>query len=140
MVQNFDMKVSRERSLLLVTVRRRGGDAAWSDCDSKGPSTRASKARLAAIRIHEQSSLQRPHEGIKFAEQRTQLAVDLKLFANHHWCRNHTAMNVDLFCQARGTANKFYAVVKARYSAYIRLNLDDCASANAWWRTLKVHV
>ena len=27
-----------------------------------------------AIRVHEQSSLQRPHEGIKFAEQQAQLA------------------------------------------------------------------
>ena len=29
---------------------------------------------------------------------------------------------------------------KARYSADCRRNLDDCASANAWWRSLKGHV
>ena len=29
---------------------------------------------------------------------------------------------------------------KARYSADCRRYLDDCASANAWWRTLKGHV
>ena len=33
-----------------------------------------------------------------------------------------------------------YAAAKARYSADCRRNLDDCASANAWWRTLKGHV
>ena len=49
-------------------------------------------------------------------------------------------MNWDLFCQARGTANRLYAAAKARYSADCRRNLDDCASANTWWRTLKGHV
>ena len=49
-------------------------------------------------------------------------------------------MNWDLFCQARRTANRLYAAAKARYSADCRRNLDDCASANAWWRTLKGHV
>ena len=29
---------------------------------------------------------------------------------------------------------------KAHYSADCRRNLDDCASANAWWHTLKGHV
>ena len=48
-------------------------------------------------------------------------------------------MNWDLFCQARGTANRLYEAAKARYSADCRRNLDDCASANAWWRTLKGH-
>ena len=35
---------------------------------------------------------------------------------------------------------RLYAAAKARYSADCRRNLDDCASANAWWRTLKGHV
>ena len=60
--------------------------------------------------------------------------------AYHRWCRNCSAVNWDLFCQARGTANRLYAVAKGRYSADCRLNLDDCASANAWWRTLNGHV
>ena len=46
----------------------------------------------------------------------------------------------DLFCQARGTANRLHAAAKARYSADCCRNLDDCASANAWWRTIKGHV
>ena len=67
-------------------------------------------------------------------------AFVLKQSAYHRWCRNHSAVNWDLFCQARGTANKLYAAAKARYSADCRRNLDDCASANAWWRTLKGRV
>ena len=35
---------------------------------------------------------------------------------------------------------RLYAAAKARYCADCRRNLDDCASANAWWRTLKGHV
>ena len=54
--------------------------------------------------------------------------------------RNRSVVNWDLFCQARGTANRLYAAAKARYSADCRRNLDDCASANSWWRTLKGHV
>ena len=57
--------------------------------------------------------------------------IELKQSAYHRWCRNRSAENWDLFCQARGTA---------RYSADCRRNLDDCASANVWWRTLKGHV
>ena len=49
-------------------------------------------------------------------------------------------MNWDLFCQARGTDNRLYAAAKARYFGNCRRTLDDCASANAWWRTLKGHV
>ena len=49
-------------------------------------------------------------------------------------------MNWNLFCQARETANRLYAAAKARYSADCRRNHDDCACANAWWRTLKGHV
>ena len=67
-------------------------------------------------------------------------AFELKQSAYHRWCRNRSAENWDLFCQARGTANRLYAAAKARYSADCRRNLDDCASANAWWRTLKGHV
>ena len=67
-------------------------------------------------------------------------AFELKQSAYHRWCRNRSAENWDLFCQARGTANRLYAAAKARYSADCRRNLDDCASANAWWRTLKSHV
>ena len=67
-------------------------------------------------------------------------AFELKQSAYHRWCRNRSAVNCDLFCQARGTANRLYAAAKARYSADCRRNLDDCASANAWWRTLKCHV
>ena len=48
-------------------------------------------------------------------------------------------MKWDLFCRARGTANRLYAAVKARYSSDCRRNLDDWASANAFWRTLKGH-
>ena len=87
----------------MVTVRRRGGDAAWFDCDCRR-------------------------------------AFELKQSAYHRWCRNRSAKNWDLFCQARGTANRLYAAAKARYSADCRRNLGDCASANAWWRTLKGHV
>ena len=36
-------------------------------------------------------------------------------------------------------ANSLYAALKARYSANCRRNLHDCGSANACWRTLKVH-
>ena len=49
-------------------------------------------------------------------------------------------MNWDLYCKARGTANRLDAAANARYSADCRRNLDDCGSANAWWRTLKGHV
>ena len=64
----------------------------------------------------------------------------MKQLAYHRWCRNRSAENWDLFCLARGTANRLYAAAKARYSADCRRNLDDCASANAWWRTLKGQV
>ena len=67
-------------------------------------------------------------------------AFQLKQSAYHCWCRNRSAVNWDLFCQARGTANRLYAAAKAHYSADCRRNLDDCASANAWWCTLKGHV
>ena len=67
-------------------------------------------------------------------------ALELKQSVYHHWCRNRSALNWDLFCQARGTANIFYVAAKARYSADCRQNLDDCASANAWWHTQKGHV
>ena len=105
MVHDFDREVSgiMERFVPMVTVRKRGGDAAWFD----GDCTRA---------------------------------FELKQSAFHRWCRNRSAENWDLSCQARGTANRLYAAVKARYSADCRRNLDDCASANAWWRTLKGHV
>ena len=86
----------------MVTVRRRGGDAAWFDGDCRR-------------------------------------AFELKQSAYHGWCRLRSAVNWDLFCQARGTANRLYEAAKARYSADCRRNLDDCASANAWWRTLKGH-
>ena len=91
-----------ERFVPMVTVRRRGGGAAWFDDDCRR-------------------------------------AFELKQSAYHRWCRNRSAENWDLFCQARGTANRLYAAAKARYSADCRRNLDDCASANAWWRTLKGH-
>ena len=65
---------------------------------------------------------------------------ELKQSAYHRWCRNRFVFNWDLFCQARGTANRLYAATKARYSADCRRNLDDCDSANAWWHTLKGHV
>ena len=67
-------------------------------------------------------------------------AFELKQLAYHRWCRNRSAVNWYLFCQARGTANRLYAAAKAFYSANCRWKLDDCASANAWWRTLKGHV
>ena len=67
-------------------------------------------------------------------------ALKLKQSAYHRWCRNRSAVNWDLFCQTRGTFNRLYAAAKARYSADCRRNLDDCVSANAWWRTLKGHV
>ena len=92
-----------ERFVPMVTVRRRGGDAAWFDGDCRR-------------------------------------AFELKQSAYHHWCRNRFAENWDLSCQARGTANRLYAAVKARYSADCHRNLDDYASANAWWCTLKGHV
>ena len=92
-----------ERFVSMVTVRKRGGDAAWFDGDCRR-------------------------------------AFELKQSAYHRWCRNCSAVNWNLFCQARGTANRLYAAAKAHYSADCRQNLDDCASANAWWRTLKGHV
>ena len=67
-------------------------------------------------------------------------AFELKQSAYHRWCRNRSVVNRDLLCQAGGTANRLYAAANARYSADCRRNLDDCASANAWWRTLKGHV
>ena len=67
-------------------------------------------------------------------------AFESKQSAYHRWCSNCSAVNWDLFCQARGTANRLYAAAKARYSADCRRNLDDCASVNAWWSTLKGHV
>ena len=105
MVHNFDREVSgiMERFVPMVTVRRRGGDAAWFDGDCKR-------------------------------------AFELKKSADHRWCRNCSAVNWDLFCQARGTANRLYAAAKARYTADCRRNIDDCASVNALWRTLKGHV
>ena len=105
MVHNFDREVSgiMERFVPMVTVRRRGGDAAWFDGDCRR-------------------------------------AFELKQSAYHRWCRNRSAENWGLFCQAQGTANRLYAAAKARYSADCRRNLDDCASANAWWCTLKSHV
>ena len=67
-------------------------------------------------------------------------AFELKQSAYHRWCRIRSVVNWDLFCQARGTDNRLYVAMKARYSADCHRNLDDCASANAWWRTLKGHV
>ena len=59
-------------------------------------------------------------------------AFELKQSAYHRWCRIRSAVNWDLFCQARGTANRLYEAVRVRYSADRRRNLDDCALANAW--------
>ena len=67
-------------------------------------------------------------------------AFELNQSAYPLWCRNRSVVNRDLFCQAQGTANRLYAAAKARYSADWRRNLDHCASANAWWRTIKGHV
>ena len=94
MVHDFDREVSgiMEQFVPMVTVRRRGGDAAWFDGDCR--------------RVFE-----------------------LKQSAYHRWFRNRSAENWDLFCQARGTANRLYAAAKARYSADCRRNLDDCGSA-----------
>ena len=36
-------------------------------------------------------------------------AFELKQSAYHRWCRNRTAVNWDLFCQAGGTANRHYS-------------------------------
>ena len=47
---------------------------------------------------------------------------------------------MDLFCQAQVAASRLYAAAKARYSAHCNQTLDDCTTANAWWRTLKGHV
>ena len=57
---------------------------------------------------------------------------ELKQYSYHRWCRNCAAVNLVLFCKARGTANRLYAATKSRYSTNRRRNLDDCASANAW--------
>ena len=74
MVQNFYREVSRimERFVPMVTVRRRGGDAASFDGDCKR-------------------------------------AFELKQSVYHRWCRNRSALNWNLFCQARGTDNRHYA-------------------------------
>ena len=96
MVHDFDREVIgiMERFVPMVTVRGRGGDAAWFDGDCRR-------------------------------------AFELKQSAYHRWCRNRSAVNWDLFCQARGTANRLYAAAKDRYSADCRRNLNDCTSANA---------
>ena len=95
-----------KRFVPMVTVRRRGRDAAWFDGDCR-----------RAFELNKQS-------------------------AYHRWCRNSncSVVNWDLFCQTLGTANRLYAAAKAQYSADCRRNLYDCASVNAWWRTLKGHV
>ena len=62
----------------MVTVRRRGGDAAWFDGDCRR-------------------------------------AFELKQSAYHRWCRNRSAENWDLFCQARGTANRLYGIYSAKH-------------------------
>ena len=69
MIHDFDTEVSgiMERFVPMVTMRRRGGDAAWFDGDCRR-------------------------------------AFELKQSAYHRWCRNRSAENWDLFCQARGTA------------------------------------
>ena len=105
MVLDFDREVSRimERFVPMVTVRRRGWDAAWLDSDCRR-------------------------------------AFEFKQSDYHRWCRNRSVVNWNLLSQARGTANRLYEAGKARYSADCCRNLDDCASANAWWRTLKGHV
>ena len=105
MVHDFDMEVNRimERLVPMVTVRRRGGDAASFDGDCM-------------------------------------CAFELKQSAYHRWSRNGIAMNRDLFCKPRGTANRLYATAEARYSVNCRRNLDDRASVNAWWCMLKGHV
>ena len=81
MVQDFDREVSRimERFVPMVTVRRRGGGAAWFDDDCRR-------------------------------------AFELKQSAYHCWCRDRSAVNWDLFCKARGTANRLYAAAKTRYT------------------------
>ena len=63
-VQDFDREVSRimERFVPMITVRRRGEDAAWFDGDCRR-------------------------------------AFKLKQSAYHCWCRNHSAVTWDLFCQ-----------------------------------------
>ena len=79
MVHDFDREVSgiMERFVPMVTVRRRGGDAALFDGDCRR-------------------------------------AFELKQSAYHRWCRNRSAVNWDLFCQARGSANRLNAAAKAR--------------------------
>ena len=47
---------------------------------------------------------------------------------------------LELFFQARSTANRLYAAANDRYSASCRQNLDYCASTNAWWHKLRGHV
>ena len=49
-----------------------------------------------------------------------------------------TAVNWDLFCHSRSTANRLKDAGKDRYSACCRQNLDYCASANAWCVRWKV--
>ena len=44
-------------------------------------------------------------------------AFELKQSAYRRWCRNRSDVNSDLFCQARGTANRLYSAAKASYSA-----------------------
>ena len=42
-------------------------------------------------------------------------------------CTNCTALNSNIFCQARNTANILYVAAKDQFSASCRQNLDDCA-------------
>ena len=96
MVQDFNMEVRRtmDRFVPMVTVRRRGGDAAWFDDDYRR-------------------------------------AFELKQASYNLWCMNSTAVNWDLFCQARRTP-----IIDSLLLRNCHQNLDDRVSANAWWHML----
>ena len=106
MVHDFDREVIgiMERFIPMVTVRRRGGDAAWFDGDCRR-------------------------------------AFELKQSAYHRWCRNRSAVNWGLFCQARGTANRLYAAVRRLVTLRTAVGiLMTVPLRMTWWRTLKGHV
>ena len=100
MVHDLDRDVSgiTERFVPMVTVRRRGGDAAWFDGDCKR-------------------------------------AFELKQSAYHCWCRNRSAENWDLFCQARGTARLCLCQCLVAYTkgSWVWCGVWYSSPLFAWW-------
>ena len=50
-------------------------------------------------------SVRRRREDAAWFDGDCRRAFELKRSAYHRWCRNRSAVNLDLFCQSRGSAN-----------------------------------